>query len=133
MKNPEQTSFEDWKISRFKQPWYTGDTISVGIGHGYWTVTALQLARATSILVKRGQDVVPKMLNTILDPTIKDLPETTALQDVVPRIRLQRDVDWQVSLDMYKVNHGKSGTARRAFRSTKYKQVVNPVRLRLLV
>ena len=68
-----------------------------------------------------GQDVVPKILHTILESQDTRTEQKTK-QESVPRIRLQRDVDWQVSLDaMYQVNHGKSGTARLAFRSSKYK------------
>ena len=58
---------ESWKRARFKQPWYTGDTIPVGIGQGYWTATPLQLARAVAILVSRGKDVVPRVLKEIAD------------------------------------------------------------------
>ncbi len=104
---------EDWKLSRFKQPWYTGDTISVGIGQGYWTVTPLQLARAVSILVQRGQDVVPK----ILKHTVSHAQQEAE----IPRIRLHRDVDWEVPLEgMFMVAHGKSGTARRVFQGSNY-------------
>jgi penicillin-binding protein 2 len=33
-----------WKRKRFKQPWYAGETLSVGIGQGYVTATPLQMA-----------------------------------------------------------------------------------------
>ena len=35
---------QDWKMRRYKQKWYAGDTISVGIGQGYNLTTPLQLA-----------------------------------------------------------------------------------------
>lgn len=50
------------KRNRYNQPWYTGDTISVGIGQGYWTVTPLQLAQAISILANKGQIKIPHFL-----------------------------------------------------------------------
>ncbi len=37
---------EEWKIKNFRQKWYAGETISVGIGQGAVTVTPVQLARA---------------------------------------------------------------------------------------
>src|SRR4030095_12386138 len=37
---------EEWKIRNFKQKWYAGETISVGIGQGAVAVTPIQMARA---------------------------------------------------------------------------------------
>jgi penicillin-binding protein 2 len=37
---------EEWKIKQYKQKWYAGETISVGIGQGAITVTPMQLVRA---------------------------------------------------------------------------------------
>ena len=34
--------------------WYPGDTISVGIGQGYFLATPIQLAVATSIIANKG-------------------------------------------------------------------------------
>jgi penicillin-binding protein 2 len=45
---------QDWKMRRFKQKWFVGDTISVGIGQGYNLATPIQLAYATSILANNG-------------------------------------------------------------------------------
>jgi penicillin-binding protein 2 len=53
------------KRSRYNQPWYTGDTVNVGIGQGLWTVTPLQLAQAISILANKGQIKVPHFLRAI--------------------------------------------------------------------
>ncbi|MGH9555473.1 MAG: penicillin-binding protein 2 [Terriglobales bacterium] len=37
---------EEWKVRAFKQKWYAGETISVGIGQGAVATTPIQLARA---------------------------------------------------------------------------------------
>ena len=53
---------KEWKKRRFNQVWYPGDTISVGIGQGYFLATPIQLAVATSIIANKGIRVVPKLL-----------------------------------------------------------------------
>ena len=53
---------KEWKKKRFDQVWYPGDTISVGIGQGYFLATPIQLAVATSIIANKGNKVVPKLL-----------------------------------------------------------------------
>ncbi|MCI0353273.1 MAG: penicillin-binding protein 2 [Acidobacteriales bacterium] len=45
---------EEWKIKNFKQKWYIGETISVGIGQGAVTTTPLQLARAIGAIAMGG-------------------------------------------------------------------------------
>jgi penicillin-binding protein 2 len=40
---------QQWKMQRFRQKWYAGDTVSVGIGQGYMLATPVQLATATAI------------------------------------------------------------------------------------
>ena len=53
---------KEWKKRRFNQVWYPGDTISVGIGQGYFLATPVQLAVATSIVANKGNRVVPRLL-----------------------------------------------------------------------
>ncbi|OFA15400.1 penicillin-binding protein [Acidithiobacillus ferrivorans] len=43
-----------WKEAHFQQPWYTGDSIILGIGQGYLLVTPLQLVRAVSAIANGG-------------------------------------------------------------------------------
>lgn len=57
----------EWKMKRHKQKWYAGDTISVGIGQGYWLSTPLQLAYATAILANKGVAAQPHLVRSILD------------------------------------------------------------------
>ena len=58
---------EEWKRKRYKQPWYAGDTIPVGIGQGYDLATPLQLAFATSILAANGNAFRPHFLKAMTD------------------------------------------------------------------
>jgi penicillin-binding protein 2 len=50
---------EEWKIRNFKQKWFAGETISVGIGQGAIAVTPVQLLRAISAISMGGRMVVP--------------------------------------------------------------------------
>ena len=59
---------EEWKIRNFKQKWYAGETISVGIGQGAVAVTPIQLARALGGIANGGVLHRPHVIN----PT--DLP-----------------------------------------------------------
>jgi penicillin-binding protein 2 len=45
---------EEWKIRNFKQKWYAGETISVGIGQGAVATTPIQLARAIGSIASGG-------------------------------------------------------------------------------
>ena len=60
-----------WKKRRFKtaeqQKWYTGDSVSVGIGQGYNLATPLQLAYATAVLANNGKAFAPHLVQSITD------------------------------------------------------------------
>lgn len=56
---------EEWKMQRFKQKWFTGDTVSVGIGQGYSLVTPMQLAAATATLANGGVGYQPHLVREI--------------------------------------------------------------------
>ena len=67
----EQTGIlpsRDWKEARFKEPWYVGDTPSLGIGQGYNAFTLLQLALATATLANRGIIMTPHLVDKIENP-----------------------------------------------------------------
>ena len=64
---------EEWKLRNYRQKWFAGETISVGIGQGAIAVTPIQLARAIGAIASGGRMVRPR----VTDPT--DLPP-----DVIP-------------------------------------------------
>jgi len=51
----------DWKYGAVGERWQGGDTINVGIGQGYVSITALQLAVMTSRMANGGKMVTPKI------------------------------------------------------------------------
>ncbi|HSH97980.1 MAG: penicillin-binding protein 2 [Methylophilaceae bacterium] len=57
----------EWKYRRWKQRWYPGETIIVGIGQGYTLVTPLQLAQATVALANNGTAIQPRLVSSIQD------------------------------------------------------------------
>jgi len=60
---------EEWKIRNFKQKWFAGETISVGIGQGAVAITPVQLMRAISAISTDGRMVVPHVINPTNLPT----------------------------------------------------------------
>jgi len=56
---------EEWKLRNFRQKWFAGETISVGIGQGAVAVTPVQLMRAIAAISMDGRMVVPH----VADPT----------------------------------------------------------------
>jgi penicillin-binding protein 2 len=82
----------DWKRIRHNQPWYPGDTISVGIGQGYWTATPIQLANATAILANRGKRYVPHLLKAMKDQSAKiERPP-----EEMPPVSLKNPRNWEI-------------------------------------
>ena len=53
-----------WKMKRFKQPWYLGETVIAAIGQGYDLVTPLQVARYTALMAT-GNLVTPRVAKRI--------------------------------------------------------------------
>ena len=56
---------EEWKIKNYKQKWFAGETISVGIGQGAIAITPVQLLRAISAISMGGKMVVPHVINPV--------------------------------------------------------------------
>ncbi len=59
---------QEWKMKRYHQKWYAGDTVSVGIGQGYSLVTPMQLAYATATLANNGVGYRPHLVREIRSP-----------------------------------------------------------------
>jgi penicillin-binding protein 2 len=59
---------KEWKMRRWKKPWYMGETVIAGIGQGYHLTTPLQLAVATAALANGGKLMEPRLVEAIRDP-----------------------------------------------------------------
>ena len=73
----------EWKRNYYKKPeqkkWFSGETISLGIGQGYNTFTMLQLASATATLANGGVQFKPRVVTATQDAlTHAQTPVNTA-------------------------------------------------------
>lgn len=106
-----------WKRAKFNEPWYVGDTISVGIGQGYWNATPLQLAQSVNFLINKGERHVPRLLKGFMqDGMVDAMPIET--KSPIPIID---EKNWDIVLDsLYGTVNRNHGTAHTAFRRTDY-------------
>ncbi|MBU0575057.1 MAG: penicillin-binding protein 2, partial [Proteobacteria bacterium] len=56
---------KQWKLSRLKEPWQPGETLSLAIGQGYNLVTPLQLANVYATLANGGTLYRPRLVKQI--------------------------------------------------------------------
>ena len=74
-----------WKRRAYKkveqQKWYSGETISLGIGQGYNNFTMLQLASATATLANDGLKMKPHLVKQVMD-IMTHTPTTTTRESM---------------------------------------------------
>lgn len=110
----------EWKKKRFKKPehqkWYSGETISIGIGQGYNSYTPVQLAQAVATLANNGVMYKPHLVNFITDS------KTGERRAIEPQPL--KNLNWkQEHIDVIKramVGVNKEGTSARAFAGAEY-------------
>lgn len=107
----------EWKQKRYKKPWLQGDTISVGIGQGYWTATPLQVAKALAVLINNGKVNTPHLMKGIEGSTFKPYKDPL----LYPDIEEPQEGYWALAKrGMYNVINANNGTGRKAFANTNY-------------
>lgn len=108
----------EWKQKRYKRPWVLGDTISVGIGQGYWTATPLQVAKATAILVNNGKVNTPHLMKAIEGAELSPYKDPL----IYPDISEPKQNYWDAAKrGMYNVVNSAAGTGRKAFAGANYR------------
>lgn len=107
---------QQWKMKRYKQKWYGGETISVGIGQGYNAYTPLQLANAVSTLANDGVKVRPRLVHAVQDSRSGQVRLLEPAQSQASKIKPEH-IEF-VKNAMVGVN--KEGTGARAFVGTEY-------------
>ena len=98
---------EEWKIRNFKQKWYAGETISVGIGQGAVAATPIQMARAIGAIASGGHMVRPHVTNP------SDLPPgVVQASDVPDAVNIPIDPkNWEIITDAMAAVVNPGGTA----------------------
>ena len=75
---------QEWKMKRYKQKWYAGDTVSAGIGQGYDLTTPMQLAFATAVLANDGVGYRPHLVRQVRHGDNND----TVIPEVKPEFNI---------------------------------------------
>ena len=106
---------QEWKMQRFKQKWFAGETVSIGIGQGYNSYTPLQLASAIAAIANDG---------TMLRPHVVDYMEdvrTKARTPVAPQaLALGLNPEHIDVIKKALVGVNKEGTSASVFVGTEY-------------
>ncbi len=95
----------NWKIEKFGESWYKGETLNTVIGQGNFLVTPMQVATATA-LIATGREVVPHFLRAINEKNITFAPAQILNKEQKSHLPIIRK-------GMYEVCNHKRGTAYR--------------------
>ena len=115
-----------WKRERYNKSWYTGETLSVGIGQSYWTVAPLQLTQAMTTLVNHGERKVPHFLKATKETVIDEAGSSqSTLNEVIYEeqapLVLKQHKNWDIVLEaMHSTVQKPGATAHAPFLGSKY-------------
>jgi penicillin-binding protein 2 len=100
----------------FNRPWYIGDTINIGIGQSYWTVTPVQLTQSITTLVNKGRRIIPQIIRGNIQKN------TVLIQDIKERrpIAIKYERNWDIVLDAMYGTVNRKGSAHTAFKGSHY-------------
>jgi penicillin-binding protein 2 len=119
-----------WKRSSYKRPeqqrWYSGETISLGIGQGYNSFTMLQLAQAMATLANNGTRRKPHLVREVVDVETRvaqavtlDVPTPLPFQaehiDIVKKAMVDVNIEGTSASSFVGASYtsgGKTGTAQ---------------------
>lgn len=95
-----------WKMDKYNQPWYRGETLITAIGQGYFLVTPIQIARYTALLAT-GFGVVPHLIDSV-DGVKAYFGKDRTIFTKKDKFYLRK-----IRKYMYEVTHSLHGTATR--------------------
>ncbi|MEY4762913.1 MAG: hypothetical protein RLZZ200_2769 [Pseudomonadota bacterium] len=87
---------KEWKKKRFKtraeQVWFPGETVNMGIGQGYLTVTPMEQASMVATVAARGKRFRPRLVTALRDPETGTV--TTVPTQALPAVEGIPERDW---------------------------------------
>lgn len=92
-----------WKMKRFKEPWYMGETVISSIGQGYDLVTPLQVARYTAMIAT----------STLSTPHIAKEVDGKKIEPEIKQLEFNPHYLNEIRKGMYDVCNIGGGTAYR--------------------
>ncbi len=107
---------QEWKMRRFRQKWYAGETISIGIGQGYNAYTPLQLAQAIATIANDGVAYRPHIVNYVEDIRTRERSPV----EPKPRGALEVKPEHLAVIQQALIGVNKEGTGARAFAGAEY-------------
>ncbi|MDP1718519.1 MAG: penicillin-binding transpeptidase domain-containing protein, partial [Burkholderiales bacterium] len=107
---------QEWKMRRFKQKWYAGETISIGIGQGYNSYTPLQIASAIATLANDGVMYRPHIVNYVENITTGE----SKFIEPQPLRNLDLNPEHLAIVKRAMIGVTKEGTGARVFAGTEY-------------
>jgi penicillin-binding protein 2 len=110
---------EEWKMQTYKQQWYPGDTVIVGIGQGYLLVTPIQLAHAAAVIAARGKAFRPRLVTAVRDAGTGAVKRLAPVAE--PPLDLKDPHMWDVIIEGMVMVTEAGGTAVVATRGAPYK------------
>ncbi|MBK0089554.1 penicillin-binding protein 2 [Erwinia sp. S59] len=108
----------EWKQKVHKHAWYQGDTVSVGIGQGYWIATPIQMVKALVALLNNGRVINPHLLEKSQRGTEQQLYQPKEPQ---PQIGDPKSPYWSlVRHAMFGMANAPNGTGYKYFHTAPY-------------
>ena len=107
--SPSVLPDRNWKLGNIGDSWFVGDTVNLGIGQGYISVTPLQLASSVSAIATKGKIFRPRLVERVGDQAFK--PE------LLLSIELSQKENWQaIENSMISVISSWNGTAHNLYK-----------------
>jgi penicillin-binding protein 2 len=95
----------NWKINKFGQSWYKGETLNTVIGQGDFLATPLQVARVTA-MIATNKDIVPHFIKKIDDLNVDYSSQVIFNKQELKKIQVIKE-------GMLDVCNAKRGTATK--------------------
>lgn len=109
----------EWKRRVRREAWYPGETLNIGIGQGYLTVTPMQLAQATARMSMRGGGFKPHIVRAEQDPITGE--QFPVAPEALPPIPHRHPEDWEHVVEaMHGVTQTQGGTGYAIFKDAPY-------------